>query len=230
MKQQQFIMNKFIYILNRISFLLILLIISIYIGNAKKTTSIIIQPKSENCSKVMILFDENNNDRFDECFYFMTCGGFVSKYYTVIDNYYLKSGIGYYNGFLFSGSYEGPDFVYVITETASGKAVAKLYNNGADNLIIDPLPVPYNYNNNFNDNLDDYFYYLNQNGIITLTKKTDFLINKIFISDLSGRTIFTSDVDQSTYYLDLSNRANGEYFLNVITPDNYLLKKIILIK
>ena len=215
----------------RIFLIIILQILILNIVIAKQPLVIFVEPKSDNCSKDFELWDFNNVEKLDRVLYYNSCiSQKICKIYPVVDNFNLYPGIGNYSAHLFSGSYEGPDFVYVITETASGKAVAKLYNNGADNIIIDPLPVSYNYNNNFNDKLDDFFYYLNQNGIITLSKKTDFQINKIFISDLSGRTIFTSEIDQSTYYLDLSNRADGQYFLNVITPDNYLLKKIMLLK
>lgn len=216
--------------MNRIFLIIIIQILTIFVSIAKNATSIAIVPTSENCSKVIILRDDNNDDIFDECLYYISCDVHVFKYYTVSDNYCIKPLMPNYTASLFSGSYEGPDFLYILKETNSGKAVAKLFNIGENNIIIDPLPVNYEPNYNSFDKLDEYFYYLNQHGIITLSKRSDFPVNKIFISDLSGKSIFSSEIDQTTYYIDLSNRADGQYFLNVITPDNYLMKKIILLK
>jgi hypothetical protein len=192
---------------------------------------IYIEEKSNICSDIMILSDDNYDGRYDYSFYYIWCRGDFQRQYSLTDNYGINSIKDFYTAHLISGTYEGPDFLYIIKERLSDKAVAKLYYNSAlKKLIIDPIPESYG-NNNYNYNkLDEYFNYLNQNGIITLTKKSDFQVYKIFVSDLSGKTIFSSDVDQFSYYIDITKNTNGEYILYIITPQNYLMKKVILLK
>ncbi len=216
--------------MNRITLILLLLIISINILNAVKPTVIYIEEKSNICSDLMILNDENNDGRYDYSFYYIWCRGDFQRQYSVIDNYGISDKLQYYTAHLVSGSYAGPDFTYVLKEILSGKEVAKLYNIGDKKIIIEFLPSSYNYNNNSIYKLDEYFYLQNQNGIITLSKKSSFEVMKISIIDLNGKTIYSSDIDQSSYYIDVSNSSDGQYYLSIIIPQNYLMKKITLLK
>ena len=218
--------------MNRITLILLLLVVSTYNLNAKKFTVIHIEIQSYDCTDFMLFTDDQDDvdDIYDYCYYSISCRGNIKWNYTVIDNFGISDILQYYTAHLVSGSYAGPDFTYVLKEILSGKEVAKLYNIGDKKIIIEFLPSSYNYNNNSIYKLDEYFYLQNQNGIITLSKKSNIQVNKISIIDLNGKTIYSSDIDQSSYYIDVSNSSAGQYYLSIIIPQNYLLKKITLLK
>jgi hypothetical protein len=83
-------------------------------------------------------------------------------------------------------------------------------------------------------NVDIELYPNPSKGIFTLLINSDILSEMIIqLTDLQGKIVYNNDIDMTKTYqsnIDVSNLAEGIYYLKVITGDNLKVKKLIIAK
>ena len=69
------------------------------------------------------------------------------------------------------------------------------------------------------------------NGELNITFNNDQNDNfTVYVTDLSGRIIYTATVSSSTLSIDLGNTANGTYMLHLANDNSHVTKKIVVQK
>jgi len=200
---------------------------------AKKGTIIPFSYPSISCQygRIIELHDLDENGKYDIAFIY-NCHLTLIRECAAVENYDLNNKPGYYLGTLIKGDHEGFDFVYLISETESKQTVAKLYFDADSySVIIDKAGTHEQGATLMSDILDEYFFIsIDNEGMVTLTKKKEIWITELKAVDLNGNEIVTYGYDSHAYNVDLSRKAKGVYFIIMLTSEGYLQKRIIFMK